>query len=1079
LAAATAAPIAVATVHQDATAESTTLAMTNQETALAAEIENEGVSAPPPVADTDLPLLLEVISFPGRAEPVPDGEETTMSADFSNVPQDSPAEAEVQRLLNGERYDVATLESQDPAVRGYIASALLAAGQDDDAERRERASDAFAAYGYFEDAIRQLRSGAMPAVRANAAQMLGVLGAAAATRHLLVALDDSAPEVRRASVESLARLRSPEAAGPLAHMLENETDPQISPALIKEALTACSGDASAAAQFTPPIMEMPEMSIPAAPEFGALSTMPPAAEVPLVVETVTSNLAMPEPVVSTMSTADERVRAEAEKVRARYDEELRQRQSDLARQLEEQLKAEADARRAAEEEAARLRAEAGERIRRIADEEARVKAEAEAAQRAVEEAGRKAEEAEKARLAELEAKRDAEEAEAQRLAEETRRRLAEEAAQHQAAEETRLQAEADARRQAEEKLARLRAEIEAQRQAREEMARRRAEAEAARREAEEAARLKAEEEARLQAEADAQRRLEEARRQAEEEARQRMEAELARIQAEADARRAKEEAARRQAEEEAARLRAEAEERRQAEAEAARRLAEEEARIKAEAEERRRAEEEAAHLRAEEKAARIQAEAEAARLKAEEEAQRLAAEEMRRQAEAEERIRSEADARRQLEEELARLQAEADAFRREAEEEEAQLAQEEAARAKAEAEAMAAYERVESLSAQVNLAETAAPVLETRPVAVDEPAAEPDTLVDAAQEAAQEQARQELQRRLQEEVERRQAAELEMARLQAEAEAEMAELQAEEAEAARQWDAVRAAPLADVAPEPAAEEVPQDEVAKITPEVDKDWPASGSEFVLSPLSAETVTETPAPADLALAPEVAEEKAEAPQYQSPVLTPAFALAVDGEEAQIPAELLTDLQSEQPEVRAGATLALPRLNLEGDDAFNVVCQMFDDPIQSVRDAAARALYNLNRDRAAIFTRALREASTDRRRSIGASMSSSGLADEAISNLVDESREKTYDAFSFLFLMSKAGEVQPLVRAIKDHPSKDVRLAVIRLLALSGQPEVLPAFRRLAVRGSLPTEVRSAVMEAIFQISSQNTAEAPPAN
>ena len=74
-----------------------------------------------------------------------------------------------------------------------------------------------------------------------------------------------------------------------------------------------------------------------------------------------------------------------------------------------------------------------------------------------------------------------------------------------------------------------------------------------------------------------------------------------------------------------------------------------------------------------------------------------------------------------------------------------------------------------------------------------------------------------------------------------------------------------------------------------------------------------------------------------------------------------------------------------------------------------------------------------------------------------------------------MSKAGEVQPLLRAIKDHPSKDVRLAVVRLLALSGQPEVLPAFRRLAVRGSLPTEVRSAVMEAIFQISSQHATEA----
>jgi hypothetical protein len=118
-------------------------------------------------------------------------------------------------------------------------------------------------------------------------------------------------------------------------------------------------------------------------------------------------------------------------------------------------------------------------------------------------------------------------------------------------------------------------------------------------------------------------------------------------------------------------------------------------------------------------------------------------------------------------------------------------------------------------------------------------------------------------------------------------------------------------------------------------------------------------------------------------------------------------------------------------------------------------------------------LREAEPDRRRAIGAAISSSGLANEAISNLTGESRDKTYDAFSLLFLMSKAGEVRPLMRAIEEHPNAEVRLAVIKLLALSGQPEVLAAFRRMAVRGSLPAEVRSAVMEAIYQITSQSPA------
>ena len=77
-----------------------------------------------------------------------------------------------------------------------------------------------------------------------------------------------------------------------------------------------------------------------------------------------------------------------------------------------------------------------------------------------------------------------------------------------------------------------------------------------------------------------------------------------------------------------------------------------------------------------------------------------------------------------------------------------------------------------------------------------------------------------------------------------------------------------------------------------------------------------------------------------------------------------------------------------------------------------------------------------------------------------------------------MSKAGEVQPLMRAIEEHPNTEVRVAVVKLLALSGQAEVVPAFRRMAVRGSLPPEVRSAVMEAIYQISGQNAGTQPSA-
>jgi len=193
--------------------------------------------------------------------------------------------------------------------------------------------------------------------------------------------------------------------------------------------------------------------------------------------------------------------------------------------------------------------------------------------------------------------------------------------------------------------------------------------------------------------------------------------------------------------------------------------------------------------------------------------------------------------------------------------------------------------------------------------------------------------------------------------------------------------------------------------------------------------------------------------------------------------IPKGIQVRLASDDSSERAASLLALSRLNT--DEAFSEICTAFDDSQEEVRNAAARALYDLNQDRAESFARALRESPVERRRQIGAALAGSGLADEAIGNLTGESRDKTYDAFSLLFLMAKAGEVAPLIHAIESHADSEVRLAVVKLLALSGQQEILPAFRRLAVRGSLPAEVRSAVMEAIYQISSQLQNATPTAS
>lgn len=153
---------------------------------------------------------------------------------------------------------------------------------------------------------------------------------------------------------------------------------------------------------------------------------------------------------------------------------------------------------------------------------------------------------------------------------------------------------------------------------------------------------------------------------------------------------------------------------------------------------------------------------------------------------------------------------------------------------------------------------------------------------------------------------------------------------------------------------------------------------------------------------------------------------------------------------------------------DDAFVKIGAAFDDPAQAVRDAAARSLFNFSADRVASFKRIMQESSQERRRKIGAAIVSSGMATEAINDLTSASGEKAYDALLVLSLMAKAGEVQSLVETIEEHPSTEVRLALVKLLALSGQGEVVSAFRYLATRDQLPIAVRSSIMEAIYQIN-----------
>ena len=177
------------------------------------------------------------------------------------------------------------------------------------------------------------------------------------------------------------------------------------------------------------------------------------------------------------------------------------------------------------------------------------------------------------------------------------------------------------------------------------------------------------------------------------------------------------------------------------------------------------------------------------------------------------------------------------------------------------------------------------------------------------------------------------------------------------------------------------------------------------------------------------------------------------------------------------RAAEELARRRNGLRKPKAlshFDKIAHALDDPSPEVRQKAVRDLYELDADQAAtLVNQALRDGSPEERRRIGNALADSGLLYEAIEDLRAENHESCYGAFSLLFLVAKAGVVAPLISVIESDRNVELSLALIRLLASSGEPEVISAFRRLADTTSITPEVRRAAVESLAQLNAHSSA------
>ena len=155
---------------------------------------------------------------------------------------------EAKKLTSGAAYDESVIGSDDRATRQLVGAELLSAIVGRSESRREFARAAFMKHGYFDDATRDLRTAESANERAAAARRLSFVNDREATPHLVGALDDPSPDVRRTAVEALMDLRDPAAIGPLNSLMQTENDRKVPRSVIKQAIEACATAAPDAVQ---------------------------------------------------------------------------------------------------------------------------------------------------------------------------------------------------------------------------------------------------------------------------------------------------------------------------------------------------------------------------------------------------------------------------------------------------------------------------------------------------------------------------------------------------------------------------------------------------------------------------------------------------------------------------------------------------------------------------------------------------------------------------------------------------------------------------------------------------------------
>ncbi|MEP6921078.1 MAG: HEAT repeat domain-containing protein [bacterium] len=169
--------------------------------------------------------------------------------------------------------------------------------------------------------------------------------------------------------------------------------------------------------------------------------------------------------------------------------------------------------------------------------------------------------------------------------------------------------------------------------------------------------------------------------------------------------------------------------------------------------------------------------------------------------------------------------------------------------------------------------------------------------------------------------------------------------------------------------------------------------------------------------------------------------------------------------EPNLRAQAISSLAAINHES--VFPAVLIGMADKSREVRASAARSLSHLSFDRADAYMRVMETTDAETLPDVARACIKAGIVAQGIERLASSDRRQAYEAFSLLSLLAKAKMTAPIVEAIANDLTLDIRLTAVRVLANTGSAEVLEQLQNLASKPGLCEELRTALLEALFKL------------